>query len=171
MLLFEGGKNIYKKIMFVVIAVLLICVVLSGCIEREVSGRAYGIFYINDSGELKGGWEYTQAYYANLTINNGIGKLKINVIPDAMGNKLTKHNFSVVLKNYTDDKMILLIGGKKVILEWIEHDDVWNKWHNHYIASYGKYMDDDETIGKIRPNVFPGVGNHYYVELRLPKIN
>ena len=160
-----------KQLILIGIAVLLISIGLSGCIEKEVSGQSYGIFYINDCGEPKGGWEYTQPYYANLTINNGIGKLKINVIPGGMGNKLTKHNFSVVLKNYTDDEMILLIGGKKVILEWVEHDDVWDKWHNHYIASYGIYMDDDETIGEIKPNVFPGVRNHYYVELRLPKIN
>ena len=160
-----------KQLILIGIAVLLICVGFSGCFEKEVSGQSYGVFYINDSGEPKGGWEYTQPYYANLTINNGIGKLKINVKPGGMGNKLTKHNFSVVLKDYTDDEMILFIGGKKVILEWVEHDDVWNKWHNHYIASYGINMDDDETIGKIKPNVFPGVRDHYYVELRLPKIN
>ena len=160
-----------KQIIVIFTICLLLVIAFSGCIEKEVSGRSYGVFYINDCGEPKGGWEYTQPYYANLTINNGIGKLNINVIPGGMGNKLTKHNFSVVLKKYTDDEMILLIGGKKVILEWVEHDDVWDKWHNHYIASFGISMNDNETIGKIKPNVFPGIMEHYYVELRLPKIN
>ena len=66
--------------------------------------------------------------------------------------------------------MILFIDYRIVVLRWIEYDEVWNKWHNHYIASFGINMNDDEKIGKITPNIFPGIYDHYYVELRLPQI-
>jgi len=160
-----------KKTFAIFISLFLTIISLVGCIEKEISGECQGIFYINDSGEPKGGWEYTQPYYANLTINNGIGKLNIEIVPGGMGNRLTKHNFLVILKNYSEDEMVLLIDGKEVILEWVEHDDLWNKWHNHYIASFGIYMDENDALGKIKPDFFPGVRETYYVELRLPEIN
>ncbi|MFW6130962.1 MAG: hypothetical protein ACOC56_07245 [Atribacterota bacterium] len=62
------------------------------------------------------------------------------------------------------------MNGKEVMVEWIKYDDVWNKWHNHYIVSFGINMDD-EKIGKIKTNIFIVLIDHYYVELRFPKIN
>jgi len=84
---------------------------------------------------------------------------------------MSQHGYNIILNKYTSEEMILLIDGKKVILEWVEYDDVWDKWHNHYIASFGIYMSHDETIGIIETDIFPGLIDHYYVELRLPKIN
>jgi hypothetical protein len=88
-----------------------------------------------------------------------------------LGDPIKKHQYSVILNKYTPREMIIFVNGKEVILEWIEYDDVWDTWHNHYIASFGINMDDDEPIGKIKTDIFPGLIDHYYVELRLSKIN
>jgi len=86
--------------------------------------------------------------------------------------KLEKHEYIVILQEYNSDEMKLLIDGREVILEWVEEDEVWNhKWDNHYIASFGVNMPESDKIGKIKPKIFPGLYAHYYVELRLPKIN
>ena len=157
-----------KILIFIALCIILISQGLTGCIEKDISGEFYGSFYINDCGEPKGGFEYVAIYYANLTINEGIGNLTLEITGG--GDKITKHEYLVILIEYTPSKMILLIDHRIVVLEWIEYDEVWNKWHNHYIASFGINMDDDETIGKIKPNIFPGIYDHYYVELRLPQI-
>lgn len=160
-----------RRIVFLgIVIITVMSISFSGCVEKDISGKSFGTLYMNDSGEPKGGWEYTQEYYANLTVKKGIGRLEIKVKP-GMGDKLVKHKYLVILERYTEKEMILNIGGEEIILKFIEHDDLWDKWHNHYIASYGIYMDKNETIGKIRPNVFPGVLDQYYIELRLPKFN
>jgi len=58
-----------------------------------------------------------------------------------------------------------------IIFEWIEQDTIWDTWDNYYIASFGMNMPENETIGKINPEIFPGILNHYYIELRIPEIN
>lgn len=159
-----------KKILILLgLSLILITQGLTGCIESNISGKSYGSFYLNDCGEPKGGFEYVAIYFANLTINGGIGNLTLEIKP-GIGDKITKHEYLVILKEYTSSNIILLIGGKKVVLEWIEYDEVWDHWHNHYIASFGINMNDNEKIGKIKPKIFPGIYNHYYVEIRLPQI-
>ena len=64
-----------KEMIIVGIAILLICVGLSGCVEKDVSGETMGSLYINDCGEPRGGFEYAASYYANLTLSNGTGML------------------------------------------------------------------------------------------------
>jgi hypothetical protein len=158
-----------KIINLIGLSIILISQGLAGCIEKNISGEFYGSFYINDCGEPKGGFEYVENYYANLTIDKGFGKLILEV-KSGTEDKITKHEYLVLLKEYTPSNMVLSIDCRKVELEWIEYDEVWNKWHNYYIASFGINMDKDERIGKIKPNIFPGIYDHYYVELRLPKI-
>ena len=102
----------------------------------------------------------------DLVIMQALDEYGRNVAKD----KITKHEYLVILKEYSPSNIVLLIDCKKVVLEWIKYDEVWNKWHNHYIASFGINMDKDEKIGKIKPNIFPGIYDHYYVELRLPQI-
>ena len=64
-----------KEMIIVGIAVLLICVGLSGCVEIDVSGESIGSLYVNDCGEPRGGFEYAASYYANLTLSNSTGML------------------------------------------------------------------------------------------------
>ena len=161
---------VMKKIFIIPIILILGMILLSGCIEKDISGYSYGSFYSNDCGEPKGGFEWAGDYYANLTLKNGIGILTLE-FKTGLGDPIEKYDYTILLKKYTFEEMILLVNGREVILEWIEYDDVWNKWHNYYISSFGINMDDDKTIGKIKTNIFPGLIDHYYVELRLPKIN
>ena len=160
-----------KKEMIVVgIAVLLVCVGLSGCIEDDISGEAKGSLYVNDCGEPRCGFEYAASYYANLTVSYGRGLLVFE-LESGLGDTLEKHEYVAVLINYTQQEMRLLVDGRDVILERVENDTVWNKWHNYYIASYGMYMPERDRIGMIKPEIFPGLVDHYYVELRLPEID
>ncbi|MFW6120524.1 MAG: hypothetical protein ACOC80_06440 [Petrotogales bacterium] len=158
-----------KEMIIVGIVILLICVGLSGCVENDVSGKSMGVLYINDCGEPRGGFEYAASYYANLTLTNGTGILTFEV-ENGLGDHLEKHEYSVVLQEYTKQEMKLWIDGRLTTLEWVENDTVWNMWHNHYIASYGINMPRNKRIGKIRPRTFPGLYSHYYVEIRLPEI-
>lgn len=170
-MLLMGRKKTKQQLILVGITVLLILTILSsGCIEKNITGKTRGGFYTNDSGEPKGGWEYTENFYANLTLTNGIGKLTIE--PYSKDNdKLKKHNYTAILQEYTPETMQLLIDGRQVILKWIKNDTIWDHtWDNHYIASYGISMPTEDTIGSIKPEIFPGLLPHYYVELRLPKI-
>ena len=141
----------------------------NGCIERDITGALRGSFYANDCGEPRGGFEWAGDYYANITLNKGFGKLIIE-FKIGLGDPLEKHEYSVVLQTYTTDYISIMINGKKVILEWVENDTIWNTWHNYYIARYGINMDENDIIGAIQPIIFPGLYIHYYVELRLPKI-
>ncbi|UCB59367.1 MAG: hypothetical protein JSV67_03490 [Thermoplasmatales archaeon] len=158
-----------KKIVKILISLIFIIILLSGCIEKDITGSSYGSLYSNDCGVPIGGFEWVGDYYANLTIDSGIGKLIIQ-FKTGLGDPIEKHEYTTFIKKYTSEEMILIIDGIEVILEWIENDNVWNEWHNHYIGSYGIYMNNNETIGKIKTDVFPGLKDNFYVELRLPKI-
>ncbi len=158
-----------KEIVTFGITILLIYVGLSGCIEDDISGDARGSLYVNDCGEPRCGFEYAASYYANLTLSNGRGML-IFELEIGLGDTLEKHEYVAVLRDYTQQKMVLLIDDNEVILERVKNDTVWNKWHNYYIASYGTNMPENDRIGKIKPEIFPGLMNHYYIEIRLPEI-
>lgn len=158
-----------KEMIVVVTFVLLICIGLCGCIEDNISGYAKGSLYINDCGEPRCGFEYAASYYANLSLSNGKGELVFE-LEIGLGDTLEKHEYITTLINYTQQKMRLLIDGKEITLERIENDTVWNKWHNYYIASFGINMPENDRIGKIKPEIFPGLIDHYYVEIRLPEI-
>lgn len=165
------GVKTDKKLLIITGLLIVLLSQIPGCIERDITGEAYGSFYTNDSGEPKGGWEYTQEYYANLTIDKGIGRLVLEVKP-GLGDYLKKHEFFIILNEVNSEEMELLISGQKVVLEWVENDEVWgNKWDDHYIASFGVNMQEDEILGNIKPGLFPGLMDHYYVELRLPEIS
>ena len=160
-----------KKIpITIVMGLLFFLTIFSGCIERDISGESKGSLYVNDCGEPKGGWEYTGEYFANLTLSKGIGKLTLEMKP-GLGDYMTKHTYLVVLTSYTSEEMQLFIDGKKAILEWVENDEIWDHtWDNHYIARFGINMEENEIIGKIKPDYFSGLKSHFYVELRLPEI-
>jgi hypothetical protein len=158
-----------KEMIVVVITVLLVCIGLSGCFEDDITGDFRGSFYVNDCGEPRGGFEYAAGYYANLTLSEGRGKL-IFELEIGLGDTLEKHEYIAVLRQYTQQEMRLSIDGKQIRLDRVENDTMWNKWHNYYIASFGINMPESDRIGEIKPGIFPGLLDHYYVEIRLPEI-
>lgn len=137
--------------------------------KRQVSGKAFGSFYINDCGEPHGGFEYCAGFYATLDLEAFIGTLRLDFLI-GLGDKLTQHVFDVELVEYTPEKIELTMEGEPLILEWIEEDNVWNKWHGHYIASFNVGLPHRDGIGTIHPDMFPGIVSTYYVELRFPYI-
>ena len=120
-----------------------------------------GSFYFNDSGDHHGGWEATCLWNASLTVKAGSGLLVITPEPDYMANDmLLKWIYHISGFQITEDQIVMAIDGHPVILEFVENDTIWNRYHDHYISA----------TPDLSPTIFPGFISHYYVELRLAQI-
>ncbi|MDO8055437.1 MAG: hypothetical protein Q6361_01110 [Candidatus Hermodarchaeota archaeon] len=117
-----------------------------------------GSFYFNDSGQHHGGWEATCLWNVSLTMKAGSGLLVVTPEPDYMANDmLLKWIYHISGFQITEDQIVMAIDGHPVILEFVENDTIWNRYHNHYISA----------TPDLSPTIFPGFLSHYYVELRL----
>lgn len=137
--------------------------------KAQLTEESFGSFYINDCGQPHGGFEYCGCFYASLFLEDSIGTLTLELTL-GLGDPLLKHEYSMELIEYSVDSIEFLIEGEPLVLEWVENDTVWNKWHNHYIASFIYDVPERGGIGTIHPDMFPGLVSWYYVELRLPGI-
>jgi len=140
----------------------------------DFTGDICASFYCNDCGEPHGGFEYCGSFYANITLDNSVGELILE-LKIGIGDPLQKHVYNLeFIKGIKKDRIEFLLEGEPLVLEWVEEDLVWNKWDNHYIASYSVGLPPEDGgrdgFGIIHPDMFPGLVSWYYVELRIPEI-
>jgi hypothetical protein len=120
-----------------------------------------GSLNFNDSGQHHGGWEASCQWNVSLTVKSGLGLLVVTPEPDLMnGEVLLKWSYRISGFQITEEQIVMAIDGHPVILEFVENDTIWNRYHNHYISA----------TPDLTPTIFPGLMSHYYVELRLAQI-
>jgi hypothetical protein len=72
--------------------------------------------------------------------------------------------------NLTDTAITFSVGDRKVRLDLVVEDNVWNgAYDEHYIAS--RSWDEGELRGAISSTIFPGVEPDYYLELRVAPVH
>jgi len=129
-----------------------------------------GTMFVSDAGQSHGGFEYTASYYANLTITGKKGVLNLT-LEIGLGDALEKHEYEITDFSLSEDRITMRIEGAYVTLVWVENDTVWDhEYDNCYIASWGSESPQSEIRGEISPSTFPGLVQHYYVELRLRRV-
>lgn len=149
------------------ILILAISIILLSCSEKIEEAKLEGSFYTNDSGSAKGGFEWAGEYKASIEIVNGFGTLYLQQI-SGLGDPLTEHRLKVEDFEMDDSKIEMKINGFKAILLWTEKDRIWNGEYNfHYIGNNSEIIS--ERIGSLNPASFPGLLEHYYVELRFKR--
>ena len=117
-----------------------------------------GSLYFNDSGQHHGGWEATCLWNVTLAVKAGSGILVVTPEPDFMnGEILLKWSYHISGFQITAEQIVMTIDGHPVILEFVENDTIWDTYHNHYIRAKPD----------LSPTIFPGLMDHFYVELRL----
>ncbi len=123
--------------------------------------------FISDAGRSHGGFEYTASYDASMTVRGNTGKLELK-LKIGLGDALEKHTYDVTDFTMNIQRISCLVDGRRVVLVWVENDTVWDhEYDRHYIASWGGDAPPEEIKGQISPQIFPGLAEHYYVELRL----
>lgn len=149
------------------ILILAISIILLSCSEKIEETKLEGSFYTNDSGSAKGGFEWAGEYKASIEIVNGFGTLYLQQI-SGLGDPLTEHRLKIEDFEMDDSKIEMKINGFKAIILWTEKDRIWNGEYNfHYIGNNSEIIS--ERIGSLNPASFPGLLEHYYVELRFKR--
>jgi hypothetical protein len=133
--------------------------------------ESHGMLYYCDAGQYGGGFESVAHYYANLEINNnGKGKLVLEpLVINGIFNKIFKLKYKVRLVNKTIDSMHLIINRYNVILKKVKKESLKNFYFDHYIATYGPSLSEDNLIGQIDPFLF-GISDTNCVDLRFPDL-
>lgn len=149
------------------ILILLLSLFFFSCNKIVEEAKLEGSLYINDCGTAKGGFEWAGEYRARLEVFNGSGTLYLEQTT-GFGDPLTNHNLKVEDFKMGDTKIEMKINGSRAVLIWIEKDKIWNGEYNfHYIGNNSR--NPSEKIGDLNPSSFPGLMDHYYVEMRLRK--
>jgi len=127
---------------------------------------ALGTFYINDSGESHGGFEYAGTFYANLTRTDSEWILLLS-LKTGLGDPLQYHEIRVFSNFYSDGDIVLITEKGRMVLEYMAFDPIWgNMLNGTYVAIYSPSGPDSENIGMISADMF-GLPAHYYVQLSL----
>lgn len=149
------------------ILIIFLAFFLSSCQEEIEEARLEGSFYTNDSGSARGGFEWAGEYRARLEIFNGSGTLYLEQV-SGLGDPLTRHDLKVEEFKMDDKRIEMKINGSRAVLLWTEKDKIWNGEYNfHYIGNNS--INPSEKIGTLSPSSFPGLPEHYYVEIRLKR--
>ncbi len=150
------------------ISFLIVPFLLISCTEKVEETKLEGSLYTNDCGSARGGFEWAGEYRANLEILNGVGTLNLQKIA-GLGDPLTEHHLKVEDFKIHDSKIEMKINGIRAVLIWTEKDKIWDgKYNSYYIGNNSE--NPSEKIGSLNPGSFPGLLEHYYVELRLKKL-
>ncbi|MFX1491868.1 MAG: hypothetical protein ACFFBU_06385, partial [Promethearchaeota archaeon] len=97
----------------------------------------------------------------SLTVKADFGLLVVTPEPDFMANEmLLKWIYHIGEFQITEEQIVMDIDGHPAVLEFVENDTIWNRYHNHYISA----------TPDLSPTIFPGFLNYYYVELRLTQV-
>lgn len=127
---------------------------------------AFGTFYINDSGESHGGFEYAGTFYANLTLTDSDWALELS-LKIGLGDPLPFHSIGIRSNYYLDGSMVLDTERGRIVLEYLHDDPIWGDMIDHsYVAIYSPSGPASENIGEVFADVF-GLPSHYYVQLSL----
>ncbi|MGQ9680238.1 MAG: hypothetical protein ACUVV4_05680 [Candidatus Bathyarchaeia archaeon] len=135
------------------------------CLQPEL--LLSGSLFVSDAGRSHGGFEYNAEWNATLNIRGSSGVLEL-VHNIGLGDALTKHRYDVTEFKMDDEKITMKIERETVTLILVENDEVWDHaFDDFYIASWGGDAPLEEIRGVIKPLMFQGLSEHYYVELRL----
>jgi len=135
--------------------------------QAPASTTLHGSLFVSDAGESHGGFEYNAEWNATLTAQDTAGTLKL-ALRIGLGDALEKHEYHITDVTIEPTKVSMKIEGRPLVLIWVEKDTVWDHaYDKHYIASWGGYAPPEEIRGTISPKTFPGLVDHFYVELRL----
>ena len=159
-----------RSLLFAVTAIAAIIVVAAVFLLQAFRPSPVGLhgsLFVSDAGQSHGGFEYNAEWNATLTVEDSTGNLKF-VLDVGLGDALTKHEYRITDFIKESGKIRMRIDGQALVLVWIDNDAVWNRMYdNYYIASWGSDAPPEEMRGTISPKIFPGLADHYYVELRL----
>lgn len=126
-----------------------------------------GSMFVSDAGRSHGGFEYNAEWNATLNIQGSSGSLYL-VLNIGLGDALTKHEYDVTEFKMDEKKITMKIEGETVTLILVETDEIWDHaFDGFYIASWGGDAPPEEIRGIIKPSIFQGLYEHYYIELRL----
>lgn len=157
-----------RKFIILVITVLMIGVTYSIMVyfqPKPITLR--GSMFVSDAGRSHGGFEYNAEWNATLNIQGSRGSLDL-VLNIGLGDALTKHHYDVTEFKMDEKKITMKIEGEMVTLILVEADEIWDHtFDGFYIASWGGDAPPEEIRGTIKPLIFQGLVDHYYIELRL----
>ncbi len=153
------------------IRVLILCFVLLipifSCGEKVNELSLAGSFYANDCGVSHGGFVWAGEYSVSVEILNGEGVLHLKKI-GGLGDPISQHDLKIEDFKMDNQKIEMNINKSKAILVWTEKDKIWDGNFNYYYIGNNS-SDLSERLGSLSPSSFPGLLEHYYVELRLRK--
>jgi len=159
-----------RSLLFVLTAIAAIVVVTAVFLLqafRPSPVALHGSLFVSDAGQSHGGFEYNAEWNATLTVEGSAGTLRL-VLGVGLGDALTKHEYRITDFVKEPSKIRMRIEDQALLLVWIDNDATWNHMYdNYYIASWGSDTQPGEMRGTISPKIFPGLADHYYVELRL----
>ncbi len=149
------------------ILILAISFIFFSCSDKIEEGKLEGSFYTNDSGSARGGFEWAGEYKATLEIVDGVGTLYLQQV-SGLGDPLREHKLKVEDFKMNGSKIEMRINGFRAVLLWTERDKIWDgKYNFHYIGNNSENIS--ERTGSLNPASFPGLLEHFYVELRLKR--
>ena len=127
---------------------------------------AFGAFYINNSGESHGGFEYAGTFYANLTRIDGNWSLELS-LKAGLGDPRPYRAIKVCSNFFSNGDMIQYTERGRIVLELMLDDPIWGNMLNEcFVAIYSPYGPAAENIGEISAEIF-GLPAHYYAQLSL----
>jgi hypothetical protein len=127
----------------------------------------HGSLFVSDSGRSHGGFEYNAEWEVMVEVDQGLGTMNLE-LTTGLGDALEKHEYRVEDISIESDRLTMKVEGQPIVLVWVDSDDIWNHMYDkYYIASWGGDAPLEELRGTISPTIFPGLADHYYVELRL----
>lgn len=162
----------YIKILGV-IAVIVVLFILSyylpfkrvGYTTEEI--RLEGYMIVSDAGMPRGGFEWVGEYRLELVFRGGDGYLRIEQI-SGLGDPLKKNILHVDSLDMSDDRMVIVLEGYKIVLIYRSTDPIWNRFNDTYTAIYSP-NDRSYEVGILNSDPFEGFLKHYYIEMHLSK--
>ncbi len=146
---------------------LLIIVAILSQFIRPAGVVMHGSLFVSDAGRSHGGFEYNAEWNATLTVEGTSGVLRL-VLKVGLSDALQKHEYRLTDFTRNATTISMRIDSQYLVLVWQDFDPVWNHTYDrYYVASWGSDAPPEEIRGTILPILFPGLVEHYYVELRL----
>lgn len=138
-------------------------------LNKQDSLQKQGTFFISDSGRSHGGFELNAEYRTTFNVKNGRGILTFT-LDIGLDDPLRRHTFRITDFTIKPHNILMRINNHPVELVLVKDDEIWNhQFDNNYIAAWGSDAPKNEIKGLISPDIFPGLVDFWYVELRIPK--
>jgi hypothetical protein len=138
-------------------------------IKKYDSLQKEGTFFISDAGRSHGGFEFNAEYKTKFDVQNGKGTLTFS-LELGLDDPLKTHVYRITDLLIKPNKVLMKIDNHPVELVLVKNDKIWNhQFDYNYIAAWGSDAPMNEIKGSISPDIFPGLVDFWYVELRIPK--